>query len=68
MAAQRGHDGGAQLAPGALGERHHADRVQHLVGGPQLRAGIRAVAVPAQPLAVQQMDAGPGTLVVDAVG
>src|SRR4051794_30715715 len=42
-----------ELAAGALGERLHADRVEHLVGGAQLRARIRTPALPAQPLAVE---------------
>ena len=32
--------GGHQLAPGPPGERLHAHRVKHLVGGPQLLAGV----------------------------
>src|SRR5215208_5495431 len=50
----RRHD----LAAGALGERLHADPLEQLVGGAQLRARIRAPALPAQPLAVEQMRAG----------
>src|SRR3954454_9864476 len=42
-----------ELATSALGERLHADRVEHLVGGAQLRARIRTPALPAQPLAVE---------------
>ena len=47
-----------QLAAGALGERLHADRDEHVVGGPQLLACVDASALAAQPLAVEQMRAG----------
>src|SRR5262249_5768828 len=47
-----------QLAPGALGERLHADRDQHVVRRTQLLARIARPALAAQPLAVQQMRAG----------
>src|SRR3954470_9835271 len=47
-----------ELAAGALGERLRADRVEHLVGGAQLRARIRTPALPAQPLAVEEVRAG----------
>ena len=50
--------GGQQLAPGALGERLHADRVEHVVGGAQLLARVDASALAAQPLAVEQVRAG----------
>ena len=50
--------GGDQLPAGALGERRHADRGEHVVGGAQLRARVRAAALPAQPLAVEQVRAG----------
>ena len=50
--------GGQQLAPGALGERLDAHRVQHVVGGAQLLARVDAAALAAQPLAVEQMAAG----------
>jgi deferrochelatase/peroxidase EfeB len=50
--------GGGQLAPGPLGERRQAHRVQHLVRRAQLDAGVGAAVVPAQPFAVQQVGAG----------
>ena len=49
---------GQELAPGPLGERLHAHRRQHLVGGPQLPARFNAAALAAQPLAVEQVTAG----------
>ena len=48
----------SQLAPGPLGERLDAHRVQHVVGGAQLLARVNAAALAAQPLAVEQMGAG----------
>ena len=71
--------GGQQFAPGALGERRGTHRGQYLVRGPELRAGVCAAALAAQPFAVEQMGAGefraePGTaqpvdcLAVKAVG
>ena len=58
--------GGQQFAPGALGERLGTHRGQHLVCGPQLRAGVHAAVLAAQPFAVEQMGAAelrtePGT-------
>ena len=50
--------GGQQLAAGPLGERLHADGVEHAVRGAQLLAGLAAPALAAQPLAVQQVGAG----------
>jgi hypothetical protein len=50
--------GGQQLAPGSFGERRHADRVQAVVSGPQLDAGVDAAVLAAQPFAVQQVGAG----------
>jgi hypothetical protein len=47
-----------KLAAGALSKRLHGDRVEHLVGGAQLRARVHAPALAAQPLAVEQMPAG----------
>ena len=45
--------GGEQLAAGALRERLHADRDEHLVGGSQLLARILTPALAPQPLAVE---------------
>jgi hypothetical protein len=45
-------------SPRALGERLHADRVQHVVGRAQLPARVDAPALAAQPLPVQQVRAG----------
>jgi hypothetical protein len=50
--------GGPQLAPGALGERFHAHRGEHLVGGAQLLARVQAAAFAAQPFAVDEVSAG----------
>ena len=50
--------GGLELAPGPLGERLDAHRVQHLVGRAQLLARVDAAALASQPLAVEQMAAG----------
>ena len=50
--------GGDQLPAGALGERLHANRLEHVVGRPQLRARIAGPALAAQPLPVQQVRAG----------
>src|SRR5580700_3550758 len=47
--------GGCQLAPGPLGERTDAHRLQHLVRGPQLLACLTRTAFAAQPLAVEQV-------------
>src|SRR6185312_3457762 len=47
-----------QLAAGTLGERLHADRGKHVVGGAQVPARVEAPALAAQPLAVQQVGAG----------
>jgi pyruvate/2-oxoglutarate dehydrogenase complex dihydrolipoamide dehydrogenase (E3) component len=44
--------GGLELVPSPPGERGHAHRVQHLVGGPQLLAGIEPAVRAPQPLAV----------------
>src|SRR6267378_6841453 len=49
---------GQELAPGPIGERLHAHRRQHLVGGAQLLAGVYAAALAAQPLAIEQVGAG----------
>ena len=49
--------GGPQLAPGAAGERLHADGVKHVQGDTQLRAAS-AAPVPAEPLAVEQVSTG----------
>ncbi len=58
--------GGEQLTAGALGERFHAHRVQHLVRGPQLHPGVFPAALTPQPFAVEKVGAGqfrpqPGT-------
>ncbi len=50
--------GGHQLAAGPLGERLHAHRVQHAVGGAQLLPRVHAAVLPAQPLPVEQVTAG----------
>ena len=72
-----GLPGGPQLTPGPLGERLHAHRLQHLVGGAQLLAGVAPATLPAQPLPVEQVGTGelsPGTaeavdrLAVQALG
>ena len=47
-----------QLAPGALGERLHADRGELVVGGAELRARVDPPVLAAQPLAVEQVRAG----------
>ena len=57
---------GLKLLTGALGERLHPDRGQHLVGRAQLLARVDPAILAAQPLAVEQMRAGdlrtePGT-------
>src|SRR6266566_5319250 len=57
-ALARGLASSGQFAPGPLGERLDTHRRQHVVGGAQLLAGIRAAALAAQPLAVEQMRAG----------
>src|SRR6185437_12177857 len=49
--------GRRQLTPGALGEPLRAHAAEHLVGGPQPLAGVRAPVLPAQPLAVQEQAA-----------
>jgi hypothetical protein len=46
-----------KLAAGTLGEGLHADRLEHLVCGTQLLAGIHPAALAAQPFAVEQMGA-----------
>ena len=53
-----GFAGGQQLAAGPFGECLHLHRVQHAVGGTQLVPSLRAAALAAQPLAVQQVGAG----------
>ena len=50
--------GGDQLPARALGERRHADRGEHVVGGTQLLARMDAPAFAAQPLPVEQVRAG----------
>jgi len=50
--------GGPQLTAGPFGERLHADRVEHLVRGAQLRPRVDPPALAAQPLAVEQVRAG----------
>src|SRR5215211_6870945 len=50
--------GGLKLLAGALGERLHADRGQHLVGGAQLVARVDPAVLAAQPLPVKQMSPG----------
>src|SRR5262249_29716368 len=55
---ERGIAGGEQFTPGPLRESLDAHRGQHVVGGPQLVAGVRAAALAAQPLAVEQVCAG----------
>src|SRR3954468_1942644 len=49
--------GGLKLVAGALGERLHADRGQHLVGRAQLFARVDTAVLAAQPLPVEQMSA-----------
>ena len=49
--------GGLKLLAGALGERLHADRRQHLVGRAQLVARVDPAVLAAQPLPVEQMSA-----------
>ena len=49
---------GDQLAAGALGERLHPDRDEHLVRRAELLARVDASALAAQPLSVEQMRAG----------
>ena len=49
---------GQQLAAGALGEPFHADPVEQLVRGSQLRPRIDASMLAAQPLAVEEVGAG----------
>src|SRR5258705_1838342 len=56
--------GGEQLAPGALGERVHADRAEHVVGDAELLARVHPAVLAAEPLAVQKM--GPRQLVAQA--
>jgi hypothetical protein len=51
-------DSSASLALGPLSEGPHAHRVQHVVGYPQLLAGLGAAPLAAQPLAVEQVRAG----------
>ena len=51
---------GAQLGPGPVGERRHAQRAEQLAGGAQLLARAAAPTATTQPLAVQQV--GPGQL------
>src|SRR3954468_14650267 len=50
--------GGDELAPGAVGERLHADPGKHLIGDPQLLARLDPAARLAQPLAEEEMCAG----------
>ena len=50
--------GGPQLAAGPFGERLHADRVEHVVRGAQLRPRVGPAPLAAQPLAVEQVRAG----------
>ncbi len=50
--------GGRQLTAGPLGERLHAHRVHQVAGGAQLLARVRAAALAAQPLPVEQVGAG----------
>src|SRR5580693_8348099 len=50
--------GGQQLAAGPLGERLHADRVEHLVRGAKLRPRVGPPALATQPLTVEQVRAG----------
>jgi hypothetical protein len=47
-----------QLPAGALGERLHADRDEHVVGGAQLLARFDAAALAAQLLTQEEMRAG----------
>src|SRR3954453_4502557 len=47
-----------ELAASALGERLHADRLEHLVCGAQLLARIHAAALAAEPFGVKQLDPG----------
>jgi hypothetical protein len=49
--------GGPQLAAGALGERRHADRGEHVVRGAQLRPSLGPAALATQPLTVEQVGA-----------
>ena len=46
-----------QLAVRALGERLHAEVVEHLVSDPQLLASVRVTTLTSEPLAVKQMRA-----------
>ena len=50
--------GRLKLLAGALGERLHPDRGQHLVGRAQLVARVDPAILAAQPLPVEQMSAG----------
>ena len=47
-----------QLPAGAFGKRGHADRGEHVIGGPQLLPRVDSSVLAAQPLAVQQVGAG----------
>src|SRR5262249_677114 len=49
---------GDQFPAGALGERLHADRGEHVVGRAQLLARVEPPALPAQPFTVEEMRAG----------
>jgi len=49
--------GAQQLAAGALGERLHAERGEHLVRGAQLRPRASPPGLAAQPLAIEQVRA-----------
>ncbi len=44
--------------PGALGEPLDTHGGQHLVSGPELRAGVCTAVLAAQPFAVEQVGAG----------
>jgi hypothetical protein len=57
-ALTHGLAGGQQLAPGALGERLHADVREHHVRDSQLLTGVDATVLAPQPLAVQEVRAG----------
>jgi hypothetical protein len=50
--------GGQPLTPRPLTERLHTHRVQHVASGGQLLPRVSAQALVAQPLAVEQVDAG----------
>jgi hypothetical protein len=50
--------GGQQLPAGPLGKGLHTDRVEHAERGAQLRPGVGAAALAAQPLAIQQVRTG----------